>query len=120
MDLKDLKEKAINLPHGEYRLAVPVPVVDEGTFIALLTRTSSIYTRSWYLEKTTVVWKSIWHKNSDIRGCSMLIEINGKVASVRNRSKNKPDMMTVMSIYVNCCPYIRSRMRPVQSWWQKK
>lgn len=32
MDLKDLKVKAIILPHGEYRLGVPVPVIDEGSF----------------------------------------------------------------------------------------
>ncbi len=32
MGLKDLKVKAIILPHGEYRLGVPVPVIDEGCF----------------------------------------------------------------------------------------
>lgn len=32
MELKDLKVKAIILPHGEYRLGVPVPVIDEGSF----------------------------------------------------------------------------------------
>lgn len=32
MKLKELKVKAIILPHGEYRLGVPVPVIDEGSF----------------------------------------------------------------------------------------
>lgn len=32
MDLKSLKVKAIIYPHGEYRLGVPMPVVDEGSF----------------------------------------------------------------------------------------
>lgn len=32
MDFKDLKVKAIILPHGEYRLGAPVPVIDEGSF----------------------------------------------------------------------------------------
>ena len=32
MELKDMKVKAIILPHGEYRLGAPVPVVDEGAF----------------------------------------------------------------------------------------
>ena len=32
MELKDLKVKAIILPHGEYRLGGPVPVIDEGSF----------------------------------------------------------------------------------------
>ena len=32
MELKDLKVKAIILPHGEYRLGAPVPVIDEGSF----------------------------------------------------------------------------------------
>ena len=32
MELKDLKVKVIILPHGEYRLGAPVPVIDEGSF----------------------------------------------------------------------------------------
>ena len=32
MELKDLKVKAIILPHGEYRLGVPALVIDEGSF----------------------------------------------------------------------------------------
>lgn len=32
MELKNLKVKAIILPHGEYRLGAPVLVLDEGPF----------------------------------------------------------------------------------------
>ena len=32
MNLIDLKVKAIIYPHGEYRLGIPVSILDEGSF----------------------------------------------------------------------------------------